>query len=449
MNIAMNIARRSATSSTTICSGVDFGSLPGPESIGRRVLPNGSVGLAWENRTSSSVFIYGWLWAGSVDERPEQAGLAHLTASMLTRGTQNRTMIEISQEIESLGAAIGVHSGGHTTAFTAKCLLEDLDRVLDVLTDCLYRPTFPREQIERRRGQILTALQERENNTHAMANLRYYELLYPNHPYGRSALGYTDTIESLTRDDVLAFYQAHYGPLRAGATIAGPLPSKEGLDLLEEVFGTWQNVQRPPTSLPSVPALIDARKTYTAIPDKAQSDIYLGWPGFRRHDPDFMPAYLANCILGQFGMMGRLGEHVREKEGLAYYSYSALDAGLELGTWTTIAGVAPGNVDRAIVSILAEVERIRNEPVPADELADNKAYLVGSLPLRLETKERIAYQIAHMELFELGLDYLCRYPDLVQAVTADDILEVCRKYLNPEQYVLSVAGPPSDSTPEE
>jgi zinc protease len=427
----------------------DFSSLPGPDNIGRRVFSNGSVGLAWENWSSSSVFVYGWLWAGNVDERPEQAGLASLTASMLTRGTEHRTMLEISEEIESLGASIGIHSGGHTTAYTAKCLIEDLDRVLDVLTDCLYCPTFPPEQIERRRGQILTALEQRKHNTSAMANLRYYELMYPDHPYGRSAFGYQATIENLTREDVLAFYQARYSAQRGGVTLTGPLPSAQALDRLESALGTWQGAQCEPASIPTATPPDAVRQTYTPIPDKTQSDIYLGWLGFRRRDPDFIPAHLANCILGQFGMMGRLGKYVREQQGLAYYSYSALDAGLEPGTWTAIAGVAPENVERAQASILAEVRRIRTEPVSKSELADNQAYLIGSLPLRLEAKERVAYQIAHMELLELGLDYLRSYPSLVQAVTPDDILAVTRKYINPDQYVLSVAGPPAEATTHE
>jgi zinc protease len=261
-------------------------------------------------------------------------------------------------------------------------------------------------------------------------------------------LGYPDTIESLTRKDVRTFYQATYGPQRAGATIAGPIPAEQALDKLEGILGTWQGAQRKPASLPSVSALDANRETYTSIPEKTQSDIYLGWPGIKRRDPDFFPAHLANCILGQFGMMGRLGEQIREEQGLAYYCYSALEAGLEPGTWTAGAGVAPENVAQAIASIRAEVKRIQNEPVPAHELADNKAYLVGSMPLRLETKEHIAYQIAHMELFELGLDHLRRYPVQVEAVTTDDIMQVCRKYMDPNQYVLSVAGPPIDAHEE-
>jgi len=295
----------------------------------------------------------------------------------------------------------------------------------------------------------LTALEQRKNNTRAMANLRYFELMYPNHPYGQSAVGYQTTVESLTRDDVLAFYQAHYGACRAGATLAGPLPTDQALDRLESALGTWRGAQHSPPDLPSVAAPHETRKTYTPIPDKTQSDIYLGWLGLRRRDPDFIPAHVANCILGQFGLMGRLGDQVRDEQGLAYYSYSALSAGLEPGTWTAVAGVAPENVERTVESILAQVRRLQNEPVPAHELDDNKAFLVGSLPLRLETKEHVAYQIAHMERLELGLDYLHRYPGLVQAVTPEEIINVARKYMDPDRYVLSVAGPPTDAPDKE
>ena len=152
-------------------------SLPGPENIVRRVFCNGTVGLAWENYSSPSVVVHGWIWTGSIDEPLEQAGLASLTTSMLTRGTEHRTFAQISDEIESLGAALGFSCGGHTTTFTGKCLVEDLPLVVDILADCLHHPTFPTEYVERRRGEILTALQQRKYDTAQMASLRFHELM--------------------------------------------------------------------------------------------------------------------------------------------------------------------------------------------------------------------------------------------------------------------------------
>jgi zinc protease len=177
------------------------------------------------------------------------------------------------------------------------------------------------------------------------------------------------------------------------------------------------------------------------IPGKTQSDIVLGWVGLKRSDADYFPAYVANCILGQFGIMGRIGDRVRDEKGLAYYSYTRLEAGFAPGPWAAIAGVAPPNVEPAVEAILEEVKRIRQEPVTEDELADTKAYLVDSVPLRLEAKESVAAQIAHMQVHQLGLDYLQRYPGYVRAVGAEDVMAVTNKYMDPDSYVISVAGP--------
>jgi zinc protease len=168
----------------------------------------------------------------------------------------------------------------------------------------------------------------------------------------------------------------------------------------------------------------------------------LGWPALARRDPDFMKAYLANTVLGIFGMMGRLGDSVRDEQGLAYYVYSRLEAGLGVGPWVAIAGVNPANVERTIDGILHEVGRLRDERVPEEELADSQAYLTGSMPLRLETNEGISATLLEMERHGLGLDYLQRYEGLVRAVTSEDMQEMARTYLDPKVYVLAVAGPP-------
>jgi zinc protease len=444
-------------------SNLNTSSLPGPDTIALRRFGNDVVGLAWENWSSPSVVVHGWLWVGSIDESAEQAGLSSLTASMMTRGTERRTFAQIGEEIESLGATLSFTSGGHTTAFTAKCLSEDLPLVLDVLTDCLYHPTFPQEYVDKRRGEVLTALEQREFNTRLMASLKFHELMYPDHPYGRSSMGYKETIQSLTREDIEAFYVEHYGVPQhygvprhygvpehpgthsardAGVTIVGAIPTEQALDVLEEALGSWQGAQSVQPSLPPVPPVNAIRAQHTAIPSKTQSDIVLGWVGLKRSHPDYFPAYVANCILGQFGIMGRIGDRVRDEKGLAYYSYSHLSAGLEAGPWSAIAGVAPENVEPAVEAILDEVRRIQREPVSAEELSDTKAYLIGSMPLRLEAKESVAAQIAHMQVHQLGLDYLQRYPQQIEDVTASEVIDVTSRYMDPDAYVISVAGPP-------
>jgi zinc protease len=167
----------------------------------------------------------------------------------------------------------------------------------------------------------------------------------------------------------------------------------------------------------------------------------MGWPGLARRDPDYMAAHLANTVLGVFGMMGRLGESIREEQGLAYYCYSQLQAGLGQGPWAAVAGVDPVHVEQAVDSVCREVARLRDEPVPADELADSQSYLAGSMPLHLETNEGVANALLDMERYDLGFDYLQRYAGLVGAVTVDDVRRAAQKYLDPERYALAVAGP--------
>jgi zinc protease len=416
-------------------------SLPGPERIARRAFPNGVVGLAYENFSSPSVVVHGWLWAGSVDEPPDRAGLASMTASLLTRGTEQRTFAQLNEEIESVGAALSFASTGHTTRFTVKCLVEDLPLLMEILSDCLFHPTFPDRYVERRRGEILTAIEQRQHNTEAMASLRFGEEMYRDHPYGRSQLGYAETIELITRDDIDTFYRAHFGAQGMAATIVGAVPAQAGLETLQDTLGEWQGAQPVRVPLEPVQPVDAPRRAFTPIPGKTQSDIVLGWIALTRRDPDFLPAYLANCVLGQFGMMGRLGQHVREEAGLAYYAYSSLEAGIGPGPWAVIAGVAPTDVDHAVEAMMEEVTRLRHEPVGADELADNVAYIIDSLPLRLEGNEGIAAQIASMELFQLGLDYLQRFPTLLGAVSAEQVRAVAERLADPQAFVLSVAGP--------
>jgi zinc protease len=219
-------------------------------------------------------------------------------------------------------------------------------------------------------------------------------------------------------------------------------------DKVRSALGDWQAPGATANqSIPPAVSLAETRRELTPIDGKTQSDIVLGWPGLARRDPDFMKARLTNTLLGVFGMMGRLGDTIRDEEGLAYYVYSQLEAGLTAGPWVTIAGVNPANVERAIDGILRQVRRLREEKVPEDELADSQSFLTGSMPIRLETNEGIANMILTMERYDLGFDYLARYDGLVNAVTVQDVQDMARKYLDPETYAVAIAGP-DDTEPE-
>lgn len=416
--------------------------LPGPDDTLRRTLPNGITVLARENFLSPAVVVDGYVEAGAEDEPAEKAGLANFTVGVMERGTHNRSFDDLYEEVESVGANFGVSTGTHITSFGAKSLAAEVPLMLDILSDVLRNPAFPQEQVERARGELLTALQERTNDTRHMATLRFQELAYPEaHPYHRSLAGYPETVTPLTRDEMIAFHKRYFAPEGMVIVVVGAMKAEEAIDAVAEVFADW-DAQRPTRDpLPDVPALTEIRANTIAIPEKSQSDIRLGWPGPRRQSPDFQACHLANTVLGVFGMMGRLGERVRSQSGLAYYAYSRIDGGKGPGPWRLIAGVNPANVEQAIALMRDEIREIRETPVPEEELNDSKSYLTGSLPLHLETNEGVAQALINIERYELGLDYLQRYHETINAVTVEDVQAAAQRWLDPDHYALAVAGP--------
>ena len=174
---------------------------------------------------------------------------------------------------------------------------------------------------------------------------------------------------------------------------------------------------------------------------KTQADIVLGYPALRRSDPDYYALSVGDLIFGHLGLYGRLGASVRDQQGLAYYVMSGFEAGLGAGPWTVHAGVNPKNVDRAIDGVLAEIKRLCSSPVTQDEFGEARDFCTGSLALRLETNDGVAATLSEIELFGLGLDYLQRYPDIIRALTPEQILSVTRKYAQVEHYALAIAGP--------
>jgi zinc protease len=415
---------------------------PSSHTVHRQELANGITVLVYERFASQSVFIDGAIRAGSVVEDRETAGLANYTAISLMRGTEKRTFDQIYEVLESIGADMGFSSGHHVTGFSAHGLVEDVDLLLDLLADSLRQPTFPADHLERVRGQLLTALQIRANDTQQMASLAFYELLYPGHPYGRSQIGYVESIDQVSRAQIVDFHRQYFGPQNMLVTIVGAIKAEDAVAKVEAVLGDWTNPQQKAvTAVPSMSRPQTRLRTHVSMPDKHQSDIRLGLPGPLRSAPDYLDASLMNTILGVFGMMGRIGKRVREEQGLAYYAYSQLQGGLGPTPWSVVAGVAPTAVDRAISTICDEITRIQNELVPDEELADSQAYRTGSMPVSLETNSGLANVITDIELYQLGMDYLLQFPDLIRSITAERIQTAAQKYLSSEQIGIAVAGP--------
>lgn len=418
-------------------------SLPGPQDVLRQVLPNGIIVLARANFNSPSVMISGYLSAGSVLEPDEKAGLADFVATALMRGTEKYSFDALFNELETVGASLGFDASAHTTAFSGRALAEDVSLLLNLLSETLRQPTFPADEVEKLRAQWLTGLAIRAQDTAEMADLIFDQVIYAGHPFSRPIDGFPETITAITRQDLLDFHRRFYRPQGMVIAVVGGIEPKKAVDEVQRVLGGWQaeGPRNEPPLLPPIEPLKKTVRRHHVIPGKSQSDIVIGTLGPRRKDPDYFAAALGNSVLGQFGMMGRIGEVVREKAGLAYYAYSSLNAGVTTGSWQVNAGVNPKKVKKTMDLILAELRRFVKEGVSAEELADSQANFIGRLPLSLESNAGVAGALLNIERFDLGLDYYLRYPSLVRAVTPDDVLAVAQKYIDPTRLAIVVAGP--------
>ena len=416
--------------------------LPGPDDIYREVLPNGIVVITRPNFNSLSVVISGYFDAGTLLDPDEKLGLADFVTSALMRGTKNRTFDKIYNELESVGASLGFSSGVHKSGFNGRSLAEDLPLLLNLLSETLMMPTFPKAEMEKLRAQLLTGLAIRAQDTSDMASMVFDQILFKGHPYSRPEDGHPETIRNITRGDVVKFHRENYGPRGLVIAIVGAVKPGEAVRQVKRALGGWQ--VKGQKDAPELPALKPLKKTVSKhhrIAGKSQSDLIIGTNGPRRRDPEFMSALLGNSILGQFGMMGRIGDVVREKSGLAYYAYSSLSAGIGPGSWEVNAGVNPQNVKKALDLIVDELRRFIQEGVTADELADSKANFIGRLPLSLESNGGVANALLNIERHSLGLDYYRRYEGLVKEVSQDDVLNTAKKFVDPDKLAIAVAGP--------
>ena len=420
---------------------VDHHSLPGPEDIHRAVLSNGIIVLSRSNFYSPSVTISGYIHTGSLFDPDKKLGLADFTASALMRGTAEHTFDSLYNELESVGASLGFDSGLHTTTFHGRALSEDLSLLLHLLSETIRQPVFPRDEVEKLRHHLLTGLAVQMQDTSDMADLTFDKILYRGHPYARSEDGNPQTIKAITRADLVKFHQRTYGSRGMTVVVVGAVEPKRAVALVNRALGDWKNpYQLDEPLLPILKLLDKTINRHYRIAGKSQADIVIGTNGPRRKDDDYMAATLGNSILGQFGMMGRIGESVREKSGMAYYAYSNLSAGVGPGSWTVSAGVNPLNVGKASELIIKELKRLIRRGVTHEELADSQANFIGRLPLSLESNGGVAFALLNMERYDLGLDYYRRYPDLVKVITPEEVLKVARKYIDPDRLAIATAG---------
>lgn len=417
-------------------------SIPGPDDITRVELENGIVVLARANPHSLSVTLRGYLRVGGLLVPDDKLGLIDFVTSALMRGTQQRDFQTIYDELESIGASLNFSGGTHTSGFGGRSLAEDLDTLLELTSQSLTQPSFPEEQVEKLRAQLLTGLALRAQDTREMASLTFDELVYRDHPYSRLDDGTTESVAALTVEDLRDFHAQNFGPRGMVVSVVGGIDVDEALGLVRKHLGGWSNLNQPEVpELPEWQPLDEQVRNRVKIAGKSQSDVVVGTAGPSRKAEDFMAAAVGNNIFGRFGMMGRIGYSVREKAGLAYYAYSSLGGGLGPSPWAVAAGVDPKNEKKAVKLILEEMKRFSSELVDEEELSDSQSNYIGSMPLSLESNAGVAQALINIERHQLGLDYYRRYPEMVGAVTREQIRDAAARYLDPERVAIAIAGP--------
>jgi zinc protease len=405
---------------------------------------NGLVLLHNHVTSNPSVVVRALIRAGASRETPGDHGLASLTGRMLRQGTENIDKDALAEELDGMGAGLSVDVGYALVVVSIKCLSGDFPRVMEILGELVQRPSFPEQELERLRGQVLTDFKEMDDNTRVVAERTWREQAYPAaHPYSRLAVGNAESVQRLGRAELDAHHKAWYGPNQTTLLIVGDVPFEAAASASERIFGGWPSVrlESVESTLPAsdLPA---AQLREVSMVGKTQADIVLGVPTLDRASPDYHALSFGNHILGRIYFMGRFGEKVRDEQGLAYYAYSELSAGYGRGGWVMRAGVNPNNLDKALESIGVELRRFLADGPTEAEQADGVTSLLGSLPRQLETNEGAAAVISEIELYGLGLDYLERFPDIVRSLTREQVTETVRRWIDPEHLVTAIASPP-------
>jgi zinc protease len=414
----------------------------------RTALDNGVVVLAKHTRMMPAVTINLAVRGGSIGDPADAPGAMYLLSRVIDRGTSGgastaaRSADDIAEALDSRGISLGLSVTRHLFSLVCTCLSEDFDAVMALLGDIVRAPSIPEAELATRKGEVITSIRQDEDNPAVRAVEALMSLLYPApHPYGVRAKGSVEVVERLTRDRLLALHAERFAPAELSVVVVGDVDVGQAAVTVARVFGDWAAPTPPAVPFAHVASPGGRRRLVIPMMNKAQADVAYGFTTLTRTDPSYYASWLMNHAFGQYSMSGRLGDRIREKQGMAYYVYSSLDANLMEGPLSIRAGVSPENVDRAIASIDEEVGRLVRDGLTQAELDDSRRFLIHSMPRALETNASIANFLQTAALYGLGLDYDVRLPGLLQAVTLDQANAVARRFLDPDRATVVIAGP--------
>lgn len=400
-------------------------------------LPNGLTLVVIEHQ-AQPVLSVSLAWpAGAASDPAGKEGLSGLVAELLSKGTETRSAEQIAQLIEGVGGSLSASAGDDFLTVTAEALSDQLELVFTLLGDVTLHATFPEGELELARTRALSALALELSEPGRLAQRRFAGELYGRHPYGRSPT--RESYRAIARDDVLQFARQRLRPAGALLVVAGDVTEAQVRELATRVFGAWRGT-RPGAALPPPPAArIATDIVLVHRPGSAQANIAVGNTTTGPTDPVYYPARVAVQALGG-GADSRLFLILREQKGWTYGAYAALHRSRGLGYWQATAEVRSEVADSALRELLYQVDRVRNEAIPAAELAAVKGFLIGSFPLTIETPSQIAAQVATAKLLGLGDDYLRRYRERLDAVTASEARAAAARLLRRQALVIVVVG---------
>jgi zinc protease len=415
--------------------GPDAFALPPVE---RTVLPNGLVVLVCVEPSLPVVTIRLLTEGGSRRDPSGREGLAHLTARGLLLGTSKRKAVTINEELDFMGASLFTGADQDYAAITLRVLKKDLDKGFDLFMEILTQPTFPDEEIRREIEKTLAAIHASEDEPGDVAERAFKKALFSSGPYGHSVEGTKESVQGITRDDLVSFHRTFYRPNKSILVAVGDVKPEEFKTRLLPALTAWSKADIP--GMPAQTPLEKGPKQVKIDRPITQANIILGHEGVARGTPDYYTLTVMNYILGGGGLTSRLMEEIRNRRGLAYSVGSFFDPGKDPGSFQIFLQTKNGSAREATSLSLKEMDRIRQELVSEKELEGAKKYLIGSFPMRFDTQAKLSQFLSQVEFYGLGLDYAEKYPSLIRSITREEILRVARIYLHPDRTILVVVA---------
>jgi predicted Zn-dependent peptidase len=405
----------------------------------RTALPEGPRVISARLPGARSVSIAAYVLAGSRLETPEEAGVAHFMEHLTFKGTKRFPSTRaISEAIEGVGGSFNAATDRESTVYWVRVPRREAIRAMDVLGELIVRPNLDEQEIEGERTVIVEEIRSYLDDPAEYAQTLFQQAMFGTGSLGREICGDEDGIRALPSDTIRGFWRTMYRPANTVIAVAGDLDHAGSVDLAAGAFGTGNGVVPRFSAAPALPA--GERALLKARRDTTQAQLIVGVPALRRDHPDAWILAVLNGVLGD-GMSSRLFLSVREAQGLAYDVSSGLVDYADAGSLEVSAGVDPERLPAALDAVLAELARLRDEPVPAEELAKTKAYLSGGLELRMDETRHLASWIGGQEALHDRVLDLDEALAAVAAVEAGDIQRLAGELFRDDGLRLAVVAP--------